>query len=183
MKYKVFTFGFLFSNILKHIGDVQIPDAPTSIWDETRKSEYSQLYLDFAPYFQALRTEIGLEPCDSETTECDEPTESDDYITRRDFPGLTFEPLAEGVPAETLILDRRFYEYPYTKSFVKFVLQRTHKFGKTKYGKRHIDLLDFFRHAFRPHIYHLEESEGQNGGQFKGEYEQHMRLVLKNLGL
>ena len=163
MKYKVFTFGFLFSNILKHIGDVQIPDAPTSIWDETRKSEYSQLYLDFAPYFQALRTEIGLEPCDSQTTECDTPTETDAYK----YPGV-FEPLAEGIPAETLILDRQFYEEPYIKSFVKFVLQGIHKFGKTKYGKRHIDLLDFFRHAFRPHIYHLRD----------GEYEQHMRFVL-----
>ena len=114
-----------------------------------------------------MRTEIGLEPCDSETTECDDPTQSDDYLTRTNFPEL-FEPLAEGVPAETLILDRRFYEEPYIKSFVKFVLQGTHKFGKTKYGKRHIDLLDFFRHAFRPHIYHLRD----------GEYEQHMRFVL-----
>jgi len=164
VKYQV-TFGFLFSNIFKHIGGEKIPDAPTSIWDETRKSEYSQLYLDFAPYFQALRTEIGLEPCDSQTTECDEPTEVG-------YESGVFEPLADGVPAETLILDRRFYQEPYIKSFVKFVLQRTHKFGETKYGKRHIDLLDFFRHAFRPHIYHLED----------GEYEQHMRFVLKNLG-
>ena len=31
----------------QHKGSVQIPSSPTSIWDETRNSEYSQLYKDF----------------------------------------------------------------------------------------------------------------------------------------
>ena len=63
------------------------------------------------------------------------------------------EPFVEGVSAETLILDRWFFYDPHIVSFIKHLLQGTHKFRETEYGKRRIDLLDFFRHAFRPHIY------------------------------
>ena len=135
-----------------------------------------------------MRTEIGLEPCDNQT-KCDEPSHQSHYSGLVIDDRTPKEPWTDGVPAETLILDRRFYSSPYIEGFVKFVLQRTHKFGKTKYGKRHIDLLDFFRHAFRPHIYtirdqvYLREADKPPEDRYSTpqqpeQYEQHMRFVF-----
>ena len=174
--------SFQFSNHFQDIGGTQIPDSPSSIWDETRKSEYSQLYLDFAPYFQDLRTETGLEPCDKTKQTCTEPASPESYL-----PTFT-EPFAEGVSAEALILDRWFFNPPYLPSFIKFLLQGTHKFRKTEYGKRRIDLLDFFRHAFRPHIYTYRPSDEKLsiGGVIDEPendlYDQQMRFVFINMG-
>ena len=95
-----------------------------------------------------------MEPCDKTKQTCTEPKAPSDF-----FQWTPTEPFAEGVSAETLILDRWFYISPYIQSYIKFLLKGTHKFRETEYGKRRIDLLDFFRHAFRPHIYTYRDGD------------------------
>ena len=138
----------LISNLktfLKHIGNIQIP--PMSIWDETRKSEYSQLYLDFAPYFQDLRSEIAIELTNAQSNP---PSAADILLDRTD-----------------IFIDQ-YSPYP-----PKFIIQGTYRFFHSRtYGKRRIDLLDFFRHAFRQHVY-TTRSDSSGGEAF----EQQMRFV------
>ena len=139
-----FTLICYFKTFLKHIGNIQIPT--TSIWDETRKSEYSQLYLDFAPYFQTLRSEIAIEP----TTAASNPPSAADILLDR--------------------IIEKYSSYP-----PKFTIQGTYRFSFL--GKRRIDLLDFFRHAFRQHVYTTRSYS--SGGE---AFEQQMRFVLGNMG-
>ena len=163
-----FTLICYFKIFLKHIGNIQIP--PTSIWDETRKSEYSQLYLDFAPYFQDLRSDIGVEPCDPTLDAhiiC--PVKALSFLTSAivDVPN---PPSAAEILLDRAIIPSQPESYP-----PKFALQGTHRFSE--FGRRRFDLLDFFRHAFRQQAYTTRSKI--SGGE---TFEQQMRFVLIKTG-
>lgn len=88
---------------------------------------------------------------------------------------IAIEPTnAESNPpsAADILLDRiieKYGSYP-----PKFTIQ---ELIDSDFGKRRIDLLDFFRHAFRQHVYTTRSDT--SGGE---AFEQQMRFVLGNMG-
>ena len=106
------------------------------------------MYRDFAPYFQDLRTEIALE-------EGNQNDESSDWS----WPDFAWGSLS----TESTLLNN---------VNPKMVLKHMWRF--TNFGKRNVDLLDFFRHAFRPHTF-TEDPEVADPWDGKLKKEQQMR--------